>query len=194
MNGICTWAWGCSPIIIAVGQSADVQLTSAQGGVWFDLEGTRVKQRVAWTRAGDPVAFLVLDRSGNGVIDNGSELFGNHTYLPDGQVAPNGFFALAASDRPENRGNGDGVVDGRDAIWSQLRLWIDCHTGSSEANELYRLEDFRLTQISLDYQATNQQDAFGNVFRLKAPCTLQGRVRFGYDVFFTARPPKKATQ
>ena len=56
------------------------------------------------------------------------------------------------------------------------------------------IEDFGLTQISLDYQATKRQDAFGNVFRLKAPCTLQGRVRFGYDVYFTARPPKKPTQ
>jgi hypothetical protein len=61
----------------------------------------------------------------------------------------------------------------------------------SESNELYRLNDFGLTQISLAYETTNRSDQFGNVFRLKAPCELAGKVRFGYDVYFSARPSKQ---
>jgi hypothetical protein len=191
-DGTCTYTIDCSPILIAVGQSADIQLTSAQNGVWFDLEATGKREWVAWTQAGEPVAFLVRDVNHNGRIDNGSELFGNHTLLPDGRVAPNGFYALAAYDRPENGGNGDGVIDSRDAIWSDLQLWIDWnHNGVSESNELYRLNDFGLTQISLAYETTNRSDQFGNVFRLKAPCELAGKVRFGYDVYFSARPSKQ---
>ena len=43
---------GCSPIIMAIGSTPDYDLTSVQGGVWFDVTGTGVKQLVAWTQAG----------------------------------------------------------------------------------------------------------------------------------------------
>lgn len=191
-DGSCTYTFECSPILIAVGESADIQLSSAQDGVWFDLEAKGTREWVAWTQKDEPVAFLVRDVNHNGRIDDGSELFGNHTLLPSGAVAPNGFYALAAYDLPENGGNGDGVIDAQDAIWSELKLWIDWnHNGVSEPNELYSFEDLGLTQISLDYKSTNRSDEFGNVFRFKAACQLAGKVRFGYDVYFTARPPKK---
>ena len=94
--------------MIAVGETPDYDLTSPQDGVWFDLQGTGIKQHLAWTKADEPVGLLVWDRNQNGIIDNGSELFGNRTVLPNGQLAPNGFMALQAYDRPENGGNGDG--------------------------------------------------------------------------------------
>jgi len=191
-DGTCTYTFDCSPILIAVGESADIRLTSPDTGVYFDLEATGKKQWTAWTQKDEQVAFLVRDVNHNGIIDNGSELFGNHTLLPNGVVSPNGFAALAAYDRPENGGNGDGVIDAKDAIWPELMLWIDSnHNGLSEGNELYHLDDFGLTQISLDYKMTNRTDEFGNVFRFKSPCQLAGKVRFGYDVFFSARPPRK---
>jgi hypothetical protein len=181
---------GCSPIIIALGPNANVQLTSAKAGVWFDIQGSGNRYRVAWTKPGEPVGFLVLDRNADGTIDDGTELFGNYTRLPNGQSAPNGFKALAAYDRPENGGNGDGVIDARDAIWSELQLWIDVnHNGHSEPNELHILGEYGLTQISLNYVITNRTDEHGNVFRLKARCQVAGKVRAGYDVYFTTRPP-----
>src|SRR5262245_26889770 len=68
------------------------------------------------------VALLALDRNDNGVIDDGSELFGTATRKRDGTLAKNGFDALAEFDL-----NGDGKIDERDAVYSRLRLWIDAN-------------------------------------------------------------------
>ena len=62
-------------------------------GVYFDHDGNSVLTKTGWVDAGD--ALLVWDRSGNGSIDNGAELFGDFTPLPNGALAPNGFAALA---------------------------------------------------------------------------------------------------
>jgi hypothetical protein len=181
---------GCSPIIIAVGQSSNYQLTSAAEGVLFDMNADGIAEPMAWTRAGEPVAFLVLDRNGNGRIDNGGELFGNHSVLPSGQPVTNGFEALAYYD--QHSGNGDGVVDSRDGIWASLRLWIDWnHDGISQEGELYRMEDWLISSVSLQFQTVNRRDGYGNVYRLRAPCQLGQRTRFGYDVYFSMKPQKR---
>ncbi len=79
--------------------------------------------------AGEPVAtdwptaatpWLALDRDGNGRIDSGEELFGDHTVLPDGHRARDGFEALAALDA-----NHDGRIDAADPAFGSLLLWGD---------------------------------------------------------------------
>lgn len=62
--------------------------------------------------------MLMLDRNGNGHLDDGSELFGDSTILPNGMKGSNGFQALVYYDA-----NGDGRIDANDPIWSQLRVW-----------------------------------------------------------------------
>ena len=45
--------------------------------ILFDHDGDGLKTATGWVKADD--AFLVLDRNGNGTIDNGTELFGDST-------------------------------------------------------------------------------------------------------------------
>jgi hypothetical protein len=163
-----------------------ITLTSAKDGVVFDIEGAGQGLRIAWTSPAAQNAFLVLDRNTNGTIDDGTELFGNWTSQPK-STDPNGFLALAEFDKPENGGNGDGLIDVRDRVFTNLKLWIDAnHNGISETSELFSLPALGVDAISLDYKLSSRQDEFGNVlrYRAKAHSTRIG-MTWAYDVMFS---------
>lgn len=62
-------------------------------------------------------AFISTGLNGNGIIDEGSELFGEGTFIiGESRKADNGYEAIAQYDLPENGGNGDGVLSSYDSI------------------------------------------------------------------------------
>lgn len=181
----------CEPLIVDV-SGEGFHLTNSSNGVVFDIRADKHPFRIPWT-ADSRNAFLFLDRNGNGVVDDGSELFGNATPQPPHNVRPNGFLALAQYDKPENGGNDDGTIDSRDAIYSQLRLWVDVnHDGISQPGELHTLPELGVFSIGLDYKLSRRTDEFGNVFRYRATVNngRPGDPEVGkkiYDVFFVTK-------
>lgn len=178
-----------SPILIAVGTSAEYRLVGTDNGVWFDHDADGTLDHTAWTSYDSELAFLVADKNGNGRVDDGTELFGNNSRLSSGQAATDGFHALAEYDRSDLGGNLDGWIDARDGIWAGLMLWIDRnHNGRSDDGELFRPQDMGVSAISLEVTSERRRDRYGNFFRLKAPAVVNGTRRFSYDVNFRVSP------
>lgn len=130
-----------------------VETIGIDAGVFFDLDNNGFSESTAWIGADD--AFVVLDRDGNGFIDNGSELFGTETLLSNGEFASNGFEALRELDN-----NRDGVFDVKDDMFGEVRLWRDANSdGISQADELHTLSEFNIEAINLSYSTSPFTDS-----------------------------------
>jgi len=172
--------WDCmSPIVVNLAAGPYV-LSGASDTVLFDMDADGVRDRTTWTVAGEPNGFLAFDRNHNGVIDDGSELFGDHTPLSNGAHAPNGFEALREFDTTR-----DGVVDDRDAGWDRLLVWTDAnHDGVSQPAELRHPSAWGLTAIQVDYHWTGRRDRYGNIFRYEGLVRFGSAMRSCYDIYF----------
>ena len=173
----CVW-WVGSPIIVDTARDG-FKLTSARDGVLFDLTGDGIPEQIAWTEEGSDDAWLAMDRNGNGRIDNGGELFGNHTLAMPGVKALNGFEALKFLEQRIGA-----QVDNSHASFGRLVLWNDAnHNGISDPGELTPVAD-SIAVIGTDYKEKKKHDSHGNEFRQKGSLRWRdGETGIVYDVW-----------
>ena len=126
-----------------------VSLTAlSTSNVYFDLNNDGFAERTAWI--GPDSGLLTLDHNGNGLVDNGSELFGDATQ--------SGFAALAAYDSDD-----DGKISNNDSAYANLKIWRDVNAdGISQASELASLAASGVAAIYLDATAKKNSSRAGN--------------------------------
>ena len=134
-----------------------IETTAADGSVLFDHDGDGIKHATGWISSDDGI--LVLDRNGNGFIDDGGELFGDNTIKSNGEFAANGYDALADLDS-----NNDGVIDSQDKRYSELKVWRDLNQdGLSQDQEIFQLGDYNIASINLSYESVEIEDEHDNL-------------------------------
>lgn len=192
----CDQEWSpWSPIILDLAGDG-FALTGLDEAVAFDIDADGIREFIGWvSNVPNMDAFLVLDRNENGIVDDGSELFGNATPLIRGGIAEHGFEALAEWDRIENGGNFDGAISAHDAVFERLWLWQDIdHDGWSDAGELIRLRKAGVLRIGTNFVETPDVDEHGNLLRFYGRAWMR---RLGgrmfeidtLDVFFVTVQP-----
>ncbi|MCM1090923.1 MAG: hypothetical protein NC092_04165 [Butyrivibrio sp.] len=124
----------CDPLVINL--DTDVAELSDQK-FYFDIDADGDKDEISGL--GSKSGYLALDKNGDGVINDGSELFGT--------ASGDGFADLAAYDE-----DGNGWIDEGDAIWSKLKIWCKDENGK---DVLYRLADKGVGAICLQNAATD---------------------------------------
>ena len=118
----------CDPLVINL--DADTASISDQK-IMFDLDADGEKDNIS--RLGSKSAFLSLDKDGDGIINDGSELFGTRS--------GNGFRDLSEYDS-----DGNGWIDEADEIFDKLSLCIFDENGEQK---LYKLKEKGLGAIFL---------------------------------------------
>ncbi|HOT29929.1 MAG TPA: hypothetical protein PLU72_17265 [Candidatus Ozemobacteraceae bacterium] len=116
-----------------------LDLGEAGEAATFDVNADGTLDKTGWVRGDD--ALLVYDRNGNGLLDDGSELFG------DQNGSPNGFAELSKYD-----GNRDGRIDSKDSIFKALKLYRDLNgNGRVDAGELQSLAQSEIVSLNLRF-------------------------------------------
>ena len=144
VNAASKWVPRRDPLILDLnGNGLDHIGTSTTRPIYFDHQGNGVKTSSGWVLPSD--GFVVMDRNGNGSIDDGTELFGDSTVSYAGGKAVDGFAALAQEDS-----NQDGKVNQNDANWQHLRVWQDLNQdGASQAGELSTMEQAGVAAVNV---------------------------------------------
>lgn len=161
-----------------------IETVGFASGVHFDHDGNGFAELTGWVAPDD--GLLVFDRSGNGDIDNGSELFGNYS-LVGNETAQNGFVALGLLDS-----NKDNNVTAADRDFSKLRVWRDADSdGVVDSGELMTLAQAGIKSLSTSYAEGTAVDKNGNKhLQIGKFTTTDGKTREMTDVWFDVNTTK----
>lgn len=165
-----------------------VQMTPISDGVLFDTDHSGTLKRSGW--ADRATGMLVID-DGSGQIKDVSQMFSEYfrgTLGVNGQAGQalfkDGFAALASVDN-----NADQVIDPKDAIWSQLRVWVDAsHDGKSDAGELKTLAELGITRINVTATPVSGDIRQGNSVIARGSFVINGATREALAVNFLGDP------
>ena len=152
------------PLIIDLGQ--DGFHMRSNRFIHYDYDGQGIPTITQWVAPNGNEAFIFLDLNHNGLVDNGTELFGDTMLmLGTGQAAMHGFEALAQYNNAVNGGNDDNNINYADAIWPHLKLWLDSDAnGISTPDEIMSLYEANVSSISLQTKQSHRRDSNGNLF------------------------------
>lgn len=124
----------CDPLVINFdGNLAEL----SDQKFFFDIDGDGEEDEISRLNSGS--GYLAFDKNGDGIINDGKELFGPQS--------GNGFADLAAFDE-----DGNGWIDENDAIWSKLKIWCRNEDGT---DSLYTLADKGIGAICLQNASTD---------------------------------------
>lgn len=101
----------CDPLVINL-DSLSADVTDQE--FYFDIDADGIKDKISGLASGS--GFLALDKNNDGIINDGSELFGTSS--------GDGFKDLAAYDL-----DGNGWIDEADAIFGALKIWSKDSSG-----------------------------------------------------------------
>ncbi|MFY5900444.1 hypothetical protein ACOT9W_18455, partial [Acinetobacter pittii] len=155
-------------------------------GALFDNDADGLKTATGWVSSHD--GLLVFDRNADGIINDGTEVFGDNTYLKNSEKAENGFDALADLDTDKN-----GKIDANDEDFAKLRVWRDLNQdGKSQENELFGLADLGIKSLNIAYNNTNTTLAGNNILvqvssyeKTDGSTFKMGDVNFSFDSIYS---------
>jgi len=174
-NSFTYWIPGTSPIIMDL-DGDGVETASVNDGAYFDHDANGFAEKTGWASSDD--GLLAWDRNGDGIINDGTELFNDPINYPQ---AANRFQVLAQLDD-----NLDGKIDGNDSIWSNLKIWQDYDgDGYSSPDELRSLSELGVASINTGYEESNFVDPQENEHRQVGNFTwADGTTGTATDVWF----------
>jgi len=175
-------ALATSPLVLDLDDDGQFTIGLAQSSVTFDLNGDGVMENVGWASAND--GLLAIDLNSDGIINDGSELFGEAFGLGDGTRAKDGFAALSSLDS-----NQDGKISATDNAFSQLKVWRDADSdGQTDAGELSSLMDMGIESLDLSGVWSPTAENANVVGITSSYTTTDGSTHQMADIWFRTSP------
>jgi len=135
------------PIVLDLDGDGIELVSAPDSPIYFDMDLDGIGDQTGWVGSDD--GFLALDRNGNGIIDDASEI----SFASDADGALSDLEGLRAFDS-----NANGFLDAGDVRFGEFRVWRDANQdGISQASELFSLAQLGIVQMNLSLDLTGAE-------------------------------------